>query len=55
MYNINPTLNKKNPPLEIYVNKNEKVIKQDFDFAGFTCIEGDYLYKGYSGNLSIGS
>lgn len=55
MYNINPTLNKKNPPLEIYVNKHEKVIHQDFDFAGFTCIEGDYLYKGYSGNLSIGS
>jgi Pyridoxal-dependent decarboxylase, C-terminal sheet domain. len=26
----------------------------DLDFAGFTCIESDYLYRGYSGPLTVG-
>ena len=25
----------------------------NLDFAGYTCIEGDYLYKGYNGKLGI--
>ena len=27
---------------------------QNLDFGGYTCIEGDYLYRGYNGPLSIG-
>lgn len=54
IYNINPTLNKKNPPIEI-VHRNDESNSQyvDLDFGGYTCIESDYLYRGYSGYLSV--
>lgn len=54
VYNINPTLNKKNPPVTIYSDTNGKREEYtDLDFAGYTCIEGDYLYKGYNGALGL--
>ena len=54
MYNINPTLNKKNPPITVYGDpKEERENYTDLDFAGYTCIECDYLYKGYSGALGL--
>lgn len=53
VYNINPTLNKKNPPIEVY-NKGEGTLYQDLDFGGFTCIESDYLYQHYNGQLEKG-
>jgi diaminopimelate decarboxylase len=53
IYNINPTLNKKNPPITIlHSEKNKACDYHDLDFAGYTCIESDYLYKGYEGKLS---
>ena len=55
IYNINPTLNKKNPPIEIFnTNENDAKNYQDLDFGGFTCIESDYLYRGLSGDLAVG-
>ena len=54
VYNINPTLNKKNPPVTVYGDPNEKRESYtDLDFAGYTCIECDYLYKGYQGELGL--
>lgn len=54
IYNINPTLNTKNPPLNIYTQIKEKRNEyHDLDFGGFTCIESDYLYKGYKGELAV--
>lgn len=55
IYNINPTLNKKNPPIKI-ISTNNNIQKEyiDLDFGGFTCIESDYLYKGFCGNLAVG-
>ncbi len=54
VYNINPTLNKKNPPITVYSEKSkERQVYHDLDFGGFTCIEGDYLYKGYEGPLAV--
>lgn len=55
IYNINPTLNKKNPPIEV-VHMGESVPTEyvDLDFGGFTCIESDYLYRHYSGLLAQG-
>ncbi len=42
-----------NPPLEIiHINDGEKY--EDLDIAGFTCIESDYLYRGYDGELAAG-
>ena len=55
IYNINPTLNKKNPPITVLHDAKEPAKKyKDLDFAGFTCIESDYLYRGYDGPLNIG-
>ena len=54
VYNINPTLNGKNPPLEIISGGANKQEYKDLDFGGFTCIESDYLYKHYDGKLAVG-
>ncbi|PKC51629.1 hypothetical protein RhiirA1_483326, partial [Rhizophagus irregularis] len=51
IYNVNPTLNQKNPPVTIYHNEYNKEHRRNFvniDFGGYTCIETDYLYKGYN-------
>lgn len=43
-----------NPPIEV-VHMGEKTTKyDDLDFVGFTCIEGDVLYKNFSGELAKG-
>lgn len=54
IYNINPTLNKKNPPIEVYPMGAPQRSYKDLDFGGFTCIESDYLYRHYNGNLAQG-
>lgn len=54
IYNINPTLNKKNPPIEVYPMGGEQKEYEDLDFGGFTCIESDYLYRHYNGRLAEG-
>lgn len=54
IYNINPTLNKKNPPIEVYNLGGEQVEYADLDFGGFTCIESDYLYRHFKGKVSAG-
>lgn len=52
IYNINPTLNKKNPPIEVVAMGNEQKEYTDLDFGGFTCIESDYLYRHFDGILA---
>lgn len=42
-----------NPPIEIVHMNNELCDYQDLDMVGFTCIEGDVLYKNYTGKLAI--
>jgi diaminopimelate decarboxylase len=56
MYNINPTPNNKNLPINVYQNLNNSNLQkhENLDFGGYTCIESDYLYKGYCGPLNIG-
>lgn len=54
IYNINPTLNKKNPPVEVYAMGEKQREYKDLDFGGFTCIESDYLYRHYDGKLAEG-
>ena len=54
IYNINPTLNKKNPPITLFRSDNVSKNYEDLDFGGFTCIESDYLYRHYTGQLAIG-
>lgn len=54
IYNINPTLNKKNPPIKVYSMGGEQKEYTDLDFGGFTCIESDYLYRHFNGKLAQG-
>lgn len=54
IYNINPTLNTKNPPIEVIPMGEEQKDYRDLDFGGFTCIESDYLYRHYNGKLAEG-
>lgn len=54
IYNINPTLNKKNPPIEIIDMGGEQKDYLDLDFGGFTCIESDYVYRHFNGKLAVG-
>lgn len=54
IYNINPTLNKKNPPIKVYSMGGAQKEYSDLDFGGFTCIESDYLYRHYNGKLAQG-
>lgn len=54
IYNINPTLNNKNPPIEIYSMGEIQREYKDLDMGGFTCIESDYLYRHYDGKLAKG-
>ena len=43
-----------NPPIEV-INMGEKTNHYDnLDFVGFTCIEGDVIYKGFSGDIAKG-
>lgn len=57
IYNINPTLNKKNPPIKIYHDESserKQITYENLDFGGFTCIESDYLYRSFTGELAVG-
>lgn len=42
-----------NPPMEI-VHMSEGRKYEGVDLVGFTCIEGDVLYKNYTGELAVG-
>lgn len=55
VYNINPTLNGKNPPIHVYHGGENKLQRcENLDFGGYTCIESDYLYRGYTGEIAVG-
>lgn len=41
-----------NPPMEIIAMGGEQKEYEDLDFVGFTCIEGDVLYRSYNGKLA---
>ena len=42
-----------NPPMEV-VRMSEGQEYEGVDLVGFTCIEGDVLYKNYTGKLAVG-
>jgi len=43
-----------NPPAEVIAMGGQQAKYQELDFVGFTCIEGDSLYRGYNGTLAVG-
>lgn len=55
VYNINPTLNGKNPPIQILHTGDCEVNEyEDLDMGGYTCIESDYLYRDFFGKCAVG-
>lgn len=42
-----------NPPMEV-IHMNHGDVYENLDLVGFTCIEGDVLYKNYTGELTVG-
>jgi len=55
-FNISPTSDSINLPIKIYHQGKKNITnkQQTVDIAGYTCIENDYLYKKYKGNLTVG-
>ena len=43
-----------NPPITVVHGTGALKDYNNLDFAGYTCIESDYLYKEYSGKLAEG-
>lgn len=43
-----------NPPMEVIPCGGKAAVCKDADVAGYTCIESDYLYKEFTGEISVG-
>lgn len=43
-----------NPPIQVLNAGGKAAPYQDLDMVGYTCIESDVLYRGYSGELAVG-
>lgn len=43
-----------NPPVEVIAAGARRGVYTDLDMVGYTCIESDVLYRGYSGELAAG-
>lgn len=54
VFNINPTLNKKNPPISVCHTGSKSKHYDDIDFGGYTCIESDYIYRHFNGDVAQG-
>lgn len=56
VYNINPNPNRKNVPIECFADPDaqERTDISGAYLGGYTCIEGDYLYKHFNGSLAVG-
>lgn len=43
-----------NPPIKVIPTGKDRQWYENLDFVGYTCIEGDVLHSGYTGELSVG-
>jgi diaminopimelate decarboxylase len=43
-----------NMPMDVYSSNKAQAQYEEIDIVGFTCIENDCLYKGYSGWIGVG-
>lgn len=44
----------KNLPITVYHNGNEVRVVKDAAFVGYTCLEYDHIYEGFTGELAVG-
>ncbi len=52
-FNIGLLTSSVNMPMEVFSNTDNRTYYDNIDIAGFTCIESDYLFKNYSGDMDI--
>ncbi len=54
--NFHPLASKIGLPLEVYANnaKLDRLYFDDIDISGYTCMENDYLFQNFRGQLDIG-
>lgn len=43
-----------NPPVDVYPIEGKKKHYSNLDIVGYTCIEGDVLQRGFTGQIGIG-
>ncbi len=43
-----------NPPMDIYRTGKNRAEFKNMDIVGYTCIEGDVMFKNYNGDLAVG-
>lgn len=56
-FQMNPSVKNMNRPIEVYSVPDSAGRRESYRnlyMAGYTCIESDYLYKGYNGELRVG-
>ena len=55
VHNIKPTLHQKNLPMRVVTHgvPDTKRSNGTVDIIGYTCMEHDYLYNGYEGNIAV--
>ncbi len=53
-FNIGLLTSTINMPMDVYNKGDTQLPHKEIDIVGFTCIESDCLYKGYSGKMNVG-
>lgn len=53
-HNLGETCQMKNVPIRIFSCEEMKQEAQNANLVGYTCLEQDVLYRGYSGSIAIG-
>jgi len=56
IYEIKPTLNQRNLPLTVFTGpaNGQAPLVEQVDLVGYTCMEDDCLYRGFTGRLTPG-
>ena len=44
----------KNLPIRVYHNGGESVYVKEGSFVGYTCLEHDHIYEGFTGEIAVG-
>ena len=54
MFDLGFTNRKANPPMDVSHASNKKISLQGVDLLGYSCMESDIVYRGFTGELSVG-
>ena len=52
--NIGDICHLKQLPITVYNNSSESIVCEKANFVGYTCLEHDHIYQGYTGDIAVG-